>query len=220
MKLSILIAGITLTLAATPVSARTAAKTTALAERLAGLPDGPGRSALDAALAAYASVADRGAVSRTDLLTLIDYTRPSTEPRLWVLDLDAGRVVYHELVAHGRNSGDNLTQHFSNKPGSLMTSLGLFVTGVPYVGRNGYSLRLRGLDPGVNDNAHGRAIVMHGASYVSNATAARLGRLGRSWGCPVVPANVARELIETIKEGSVIFAYGVPASEKPRRETH
>jgi hypothetical protein len=182
------------------------------AESLAAVPGGPSRAALDAALAAYASATARGSIARTNLLTIIDYTRPSTEPRLWVLDLAAGRVLYRELVAHGKNSGDNLTQHFSNASGSLMTSLGLFVTADPYVGRNGYSLRLRGLNRGLNDNALARAIVVHGAPYVNGAVAAKLGRLGRSWGCPAVRAEIARELIDTIRGGSAIFAYGGSAS--------
>jgi hypothetical protein len=185
------------------------------AGRFAALSDGPSRAVLDAALAAYETAAARGAIARPGLLTVIDYTRPSTEPRLWVLDLASGRVLYREFVAHGRNSGDNLTRHFSNAPGSLMTSLGLFVTDEPYLGRNGYSLRLRGLDRGVNDNALARAIVMHGAAYVNGTTAARLGRLGRSWGCPAVRVEIARQLIDTIRGGSVIFAYGATTSSAP-----
>jgi hypothetical protein len=209
MKLPIL-AALVLVVTVGAADARPAARPVALAERLAALPAGPGRPVLEAALAAYDEAARHGALARRDLLTVIDYTRPSTERRLWVLDLDRGRVLFHELVAHGKNSGDNITRFFSNAHGSLMTSLGLFVTGTPYVGQNGYSLRLRGLDPGVNDNAFDRAIVMHGASYVSAQVAANLGRLGRSWGCPAVPAGVARSIIDTIKDGSAIFAYGPP----------
>ena len=158
------IAACLLGLLAAPVAeARTAARTAALVEHLAGLPDGPRRPVLEAALAAYEDATSRGVVARTELLTVIDYSRPSTEPRLWVLDLETGRVLYRELVAHGQNSGHNLTERFSNAEGSHMTSLGLFVTADPYVGRNGYSLRLHGLDRGVNDNAFDRAIVVHGA---------------------------------------------------------
>jgi hypothetical protein len=182
-----------------------------LSSRIAELPGGPDRRALDAALTSYVRAMSRGAVARSSLLTLIDYTRPSTEPRLWVLDLDTGRVLYRELVAHGRRSGDNMTRYFSNDAGSLMTSLGLFVTDRPYVGHNGYSLRLRGLDPGVNDHAYDRAIVLHGAPYVSETNATRFGRLGRSLGCPAVRPTVARSLIDTIKGGTVLFAYGTPA---------
>ena len=199
--------------------ARAAGRTVGVAERLAAVPNGPGRRVLDAALAAYNEAAQHGTLARPDLLTVIDYTRPSTERRLWVLDLARGRVLFHELVAHGKNSGENLTRFFSNAHGSLKTSLGLFVTETPYVGRNGYSLRLRGLDRGVNDNALDRAIVMHGASYVSAAIAAKLGRLGRSWGCPAVSAEVAHDIIDTIKGGSAIFAYG-PSPRPATEATH
>lgn len=180
---------------------------------------GPSRLVLDAAFAAYQSAAQRGEVLRDNLLTVIDYTRPSTEPRLWVLDLDAGRVIYRELVAHGKASGDNTTRAFSNAPGSLMSSVGLFLTDVSYVGRNGYSLRLRGLEAGVNDRAYERAIVLHGATYVSQAVAARLGRLGRSWGCPAVRADIARPLIDAIKGGTVLYAYGGPDAEAQSRHS-
>jgi len=199
--------------------ARAAGLTVGVAERLAAVPNGPGRRVLDAALAAYNEAAQDGTLARPDLLTVIDYPRPSTERRLWVLDLARGRVLFHELVAHGKNSGENLARFFSNAHGSLKTSLGLFVTETPYVGRNGYSLRLRGLDRGVNDNALDRAIVMHGASYVSAAIAAKLGRLGRSWGCPAVSAEVARDIIDTIKGGSAIFAYG-PSPRAATEATH
>ena len=101
-----------------------------------------------------------------------------------------------------------------------MTSLGLFVTGTSYVGSNGYSLRLRGLDPGINDNAYARAIVIHGADYVSQAIASRLGRLGRSWGCPAVRSEIARTLIDTIKGGTAIYAYGGPAADAASRRTN
>lgn len=183
-----------------------------LADRLAGLANAPSRRVLDAALTAYDLATQRGQAPRADLLTVIDYTRPSTEPRLWVLDLSAGRILYHELVAHGRGSGDNTTRAFSNVSGSLMSSRGLFVTDTSYIGRNGYSLRLLGLEPGINDHARARAIVVHGAPYVSRIVADRLGRLGRSWGCPAVRMDVARALIDTIKGGTLFYAYGEPAA--------
>ena len=184
----------------------------ALAARLAGLAGGPSAKVLDAAVKAYDEAIRRGVVERAGLLTIVDYTRPSIEPRLWVLDLNVGKVIFHELVAHGRGSGENVTRAFSNVPGSLMTSLGLFVTDAPYVGRNGYSLRLRGLEAGVNDKAFERAIVVHGAPYVSRAVAAELGRLGRSLGCPAVRTDVARALIDTIRGGTVFYAYGEPST--------
>jgi len=140
-------------------------------------------------------------------LAVIDYSLPSTSPRLWVFDVDRGRLLFQELVAHGRNTGEQLAARFSNAEGSRMSSLGLFQTADTYYGHNGYSLRLRGLDAGFNDNALSRAIVMHGAPYVSEAIADRLGRLGRSWGCPAVRQEVAQMMIDTLKGGALLFAY-------------
>ncbi|HEX7808531.1 MAG TPA: murein L,D-transpeptidase catalytic domain family protein, partial [Thermoanaerobaculia bacterium] len=117
------------------------------------------------------------------------------------------KLLFRELVAHGKNSGGNLANFFSNSPGSLATSLGLFVTADTYVGSNGYSLRLKGLEEGINDMAMDRAIVMHGAPYVSRAAIRALGRLGRSWGCPAVRSEVARKIIDTVRGGSPVFAY-------------
>ena len=140
-------------------------------------------------------------------LAVIDYSLPSTQPRMWVFDVERGRLLFQELVAHGRNTGERVAQHFSNIEGSKMSSLGLFQTADTYYGSNGYSLRLRGLDAGFNDNALSRAIVMHGAPYVSEAIAERLGRQGRSWGCPAVRPEVARTVIDTLKGGALLFAY-------------
>jgi hypothetical protein len=141
-----------------------------------------------------------------DLLTVIDYSLPSTEPRLWVLDLAHGKVLFNELVAHGAGSGDNYATRFSNTLESRQSSLGLFVTGDTYEGGNGYSLRLRGLDPGVNDRAEQRNIVIHGAWYVSADHARRYGRLGRSWGCPALPLESARSVIDVIKSGTFVYS--------------
>jgi hypothetical protein len=140
-------------------------------------------------------------------LAVIDYSLPSTQPRLWVFDVERGRLMFQELVAHGRNTGEARSERFSNTEGSHMSSIGLFKTLEPYYGSNGYSLRLNGLDPGFNDRALARAIVMHGAPYVSQAIAERLGRLGRSWGCPAVRPEVARVVIDTLKGGALLFAY-------------
>lgn len=140
-------------------------------------------------------------------LALIDYSRPSTEPRLWVFDLATNRLLYQEIVAHGRGSGENLAKVFSNASGSHASSLGLFLTRDTYLGRNGYSLRMEGLEPGINDAAMQRAIVMHGANYVDTDSAARQGRLGRSWGCPAVREAVARGVIDVLKDGQFVFAY-------------
>ena len=161
------------------------------------------RLALTASQCATAS----GAVKNPATLTIIDYSKASVEPRMWVLDLRSRALLYEELVSHGQGSGGNLATRFSNTPESHQTSLGLYVTDQPYVGRNGYSLRLDGLDRGFNDRARERAIVMHGAPYVNANVARSLGRLGRSHGCPAVRDDVARELIDRVKGGSLVFAY-------------
>lgn len=140
-------------------------------------------------------------------LAVIDYSRPSTQQRLWVFDLAREKLLYQELVAHGKNTGDNLAVSFSNKSESYRTSLGLYRTLSTYDGSNGYSLRLAGLEPGVNHNAHDRAIVMHGADYVSDDFVKKVGRIGRSHGCPAVRQEIARELIDTLKGGSYLFSY-------------
>ena len=159
--------------------------------------------ALNAASCAVRS----GAVNAPPTLTVIDYSKPSTERRLWVFDLKAKELVYEELVAHGQGSGANMATKFSNENESHQTSLGLFVTRDTYVGKNGYSLRLDGLDRGVNDRARERAIVMHGAPYVSDAFVKANGRLGRSWGCPAVSDAVAKKLIDVVKGGGLVFSY-------------
>jgi L,D-transpeptidase catalytic domain len=164
-------------------------------------------AALEAGLSAWRHAVASGAARRTDVLTVIDYSRPSTEPRLFVLDVPAGRVRFAELVAHGRGSGENATERFSNASGSRMTSLGVFRAADTYDGQHGLSLRLDGLEPGFNDRARERAIVMHGAAYVNSEMIAAQGRLGRSWGCPAVRPAIAKKLIEMIKDGSLVVAY-------------
>jgi L,D-transpeptidase catalytic domain len=178
-----------------------------LAPRAIQRPIGLSRQVLDLAMTAATCAQSRGVVGAAKTLTIIDYSLPSTEPRLWVLDLTNGRTLYEEIVAHGRGSGGNVATAFSNAADSHQTSLGLFVTEDTYVGQNGYSMRLNGLEPGVNDQARARAIVMHGAPYVDPALAAIQGRIGRSWGCPALRPAIARELIDRIKGGSLLFAY-------------
>ncbi len=204
---SLLAAGSPLDLRASGLRVAAPAAEAPLEESLTSLAPTLRPEVLRLALQARDCAGRRRLVPMSDLLTVIDYSLPSTQPRLWVFDLGTRRLAFHELVAHGRNSGDNATTRFSNEPGSHQSSLGLFVTEAPYVGRNGYSLRLRGLEPGVNDRALERAIVIHGAPYVSPETTKQLGRLGRSWGCPAVALRVARRLIDSIKGGSTVFAY-------------
>jgi hypothetical protein len=175
-----------------------------LADVLANAAPSADRSVLTLAARATDCARQEGAVDR---LAVIDYSRPSSEPRLWVFDLDGGRLLFEELVAHGRGTGERLAEHFSNAEGTHMSSLGLFRTAEPYDGANGYSLRLHGLEPGYNDRAFDRAIVMHGAPYVSRDIVRKQGRLGRSFGCPAVRTDVARRMIDTLKQGALLFAY-------------
>lgn len=159
------------------------------------------------ALRAISCATAAGEIDPPPTLTLIDYSRPSTERRLWVFDLKSGRMLFSELVAHGRNTGENMATRFSDALNSHQSSLGLFVARDTYVGSNGYSLRLDGLEPGFNSRARERAIVMHGAPYVDPALAETQGRIGRSWGCPAVREAIARQVIDTVRDGGVIFSY-------------
>jgi hypothetical protein len=140
-------------------------------------------------------------------LTVIDYSLPSIAERLWVFEVATGNLLFRELVAHGRNTGENMATSFSDRLNSRQSSIGLFVTGDTYVGSNGYSLRLDGLEPGFNGHARERAIVMHGAPYVDVSLAKSQGRIGRSWGCPALREGIARQVIDTIRGGGMIFSY-------------
>ena len=161
---------------------------------------------LDLALRAHSKVRAAGGTS-SSILTVIDYSLPSRERRLWVLDVDRGAVLERELVAHGNRTGGDIATAFSNRPGSNQTSLGTFLTGSIYRGKHGKSLRLHGLDEGLNDLAFDRAIVIHGAAYVNEGIVAQLGRLGRSQGCPALSTEASGRIIDTIKDGSVVFSY-------------
>jgi hypothetical protein len=165
------------------------------------------RSVFAMALTAAEAAIERGDVANPKTLTVIDFSRPSTAKRLWVVDLGTRELLYEELVAHGRASGANYATQFSNVLDSNRSSLGLFRTAEAYVGSNGYSLRLDGLERGINDRARERAIVIHGAPYVSEAVAKAQGRIGRSLGCPALRPEVTRELIDTVKGGDLVFAY-------------
>ena len=140
-------------------------------------------------------------------LAVIDYSRSSLTPRLWVFDLVARKLLWHEWVAHGQGSGEDVPHRFSNIDGTHASSLGLFVTRDTYQGRNGYSLRMDGLEPGFNDAALARAIVIHGAAYVNAESGRAMGRLGRSWGCPALRTAVAKPIIDTLKNGQFVFSY-------------
>lgn len=142
------------------------------------------------------------------ILSIIDFSKPSTENRFFVVDLEHKQLMYRCFVAHGKNSGDNYARSFSNQPGSLKSPLGFFLTAETYFGDNGYSLRLEGLEIGINDNARSREIVIHGADYVSEKFIKMYGRLGRSWGCPSLPVEISKEIIDKISGGTCLFIYG------------
>lgn len=177
-----------------------------LAKRLAQSAPELNSNVLSLALTAMDCAVRNGEPS-SNRLAVIDYSLPSSKERLWVFDLKKQKLMHKELVAHGKNSGEKMASQFSNRLGSLQTSIGLFRTRDTYYGSNGYSLRLEGLEAGVNDRAMERAIVMHGAPYVSQAFSRQHGRIGRSWGCPAVRAGVARTLIDNLKGGQFLFSY-------------
>jgi hypothetical protein len=167
--------------------------------------------ALNQALSDLKRLQASGVPVRSDVLAVIDYSKPSTEKRLWVFDLVKAKVLFEELVAHGKNTGDNMPVRFSNAPNSLMTSLGAFLTGETYQGKHGLSLRLEGMDKGVNDKSLERGIVIHAAQYVSESLAKIKGRIGRSWGCPAVRPEISQRLIETLKGHALLVAYAPDA---------
>lgn len=158
------------------------------------------------AMTGYLNLRETGHLAtRQQHLTVVDFDLPSTEKRLWVLDLATDKILFHTLVAHGHNSGENGASQFSNTNESNMSSLGFYVTGQEYEGKHGHSLRLQGLDEGFNTNAFARAIVMHGADYVSEQFIKQNGRLGRSLGCPALPLDQYSQIIDAVEGGSCLF---------------
>lgn len=158
-------------------------------------------------LIAYINAHKQGLDSK-QILTVIDYSKPSNEKRLWVFDLKHGHTLFNTYVTHGKNSGDLNATSFSNADGSLKSSLGVFYTdNTPYIGGKGYALRLHGLEPGINDHAYERNVVFHGAWYANPNTISHYGQAGRSWGCPAVPTGTIKSLADTIKTDTIVFAY-------------
>jgi len=153
-------------------------------------------------------------LKKKNIITIIDYSKPSTEKRFFVIDIEKRKILYKTYVAHGKNSGDNYAKSFSNQSKSLKSSLGFFKTAETYSGNNGYSLKIDGLEKNINDNARSREIVIHGAEYVSEEFIERYGRLGRSWGCPALPVEVSKEIIDVISDGSCLYIYAKDKSYK------
>jgi len=160
------------------------------------------------ALIGFYNLQQRGLVApQRQVLTIIDFNRSSRQKRLWVVDVQQRRVLFHTLVAHGKNTGEEFASAFSNQNNSEMSSLGFYVTGNTYEGKHGLSLKLNGLDAGYNTNAASRSVVVHGAAYVCEEFVRQHGRLGRSQGCPALPADQSSAIIRAIKNGTVVYAH-------------
>lgn len=150
---------------------------------------------------------DHIAAKNDSILTIVDFSKPSTEKRMVVLNINKQQVLFHTIVSHGKNSGENYATRFSNKHGSYQSSPGFYITENTYQGGNGYSLVINGLEKNINDQAKARAVVIHGADYCSEKSIQSMGRLGRSYGCPALPRALNAPIINTIKEGSVLYIH-------------
>jgi hypothetical protein len=168
---------------------------------------GLSEDAFDYAIKGYEYLKSKGKLDNEDILSIVDFSLPSSQKRLFVLDMENGRLLYQTFVAHGRNSGKEYAKEFSNQPESFKSSLGFYVTKNTYFGQHGFSLRLEGEEKGINDNAMKRAIVMHSADYVDKKLISSQGYIGRSLGCPALPKEVYKPIIIKIKDGSCLFVY-------------
>lgn len=171
--------------------------------KLAGLSE----EAFNHAIKGYNYLREKGRIINDDIISIVDFTKSSSQKRLFILDLKNGKLLFKTYVAHGQGSGLEFANKFSNKPESLQSSLGFYITSGTYIGKHGYSMYLDGMEPGINDKANERAIVLHGAPYVSENYIRSHGYIGRSWGCPALPERLTRPIIETIKNGSCLFIY-------------
>lgn len=167
----------------------------------------PSIDVLELSFNSYFNLLKNNAVKKTNILTIIDFSLPSNQERMWVIDVNKGVVIYNCLVAHGRNSGELFAEKFSNTPGSFTSSPGFYLTEHIYSGRHGTSLYIDGLEEGINDKARERAIVIHSADYVSYDFIRTHGRLGRSHGCPAIPIELHKDIINTIKGGSCLYIH-------------
>lgn len=168
---------------------------------------GLSRQTFDNGFRGYLKMKKAGKNRKSNLLTIVDFDQPSTSKRLYVLDLDRAELLFHTLVSHGKQTGGNMATKFSNISGSHQSSLGFAITAETYIGRNGYSMRLDGLEAGWNSKLRPRAVVMHGADYVSEDFIREHGRLGRSYGCPALPQELNREILNLIRNGSCLYQH-------------
>jgi hypothetical protein len=166
----------------------------------------PKQECFTEALKGFYMLKEKGLIKK-DILTVVDFSLSSNAKRLWIINLATNEVLFQSLVAHGRNTGDEFANNFSNTPESFKSSLGFYSTGEVYNGKHGVSLKLNGLEKGLNDNARGRAVVIHGADYVSESFIKAHKRLGRSQGCPAIPVDVASDVIAMIKDGACLYIY-------------
>lgn len=190
-----------------PIASKSTVMSEIIMKQLEGEPNLPTQEVVQLALRGYFNLLAEGKITQGSPLTIIDFSLPSSKERLWILDLEEGKLLHRSLVAHGRNSGDLMAKSFSNVNSSFKSSLGFYVTAETYEGKHGYSLRLDGLETGFNDMARQRAIVIHGADYANRNFVRNTGRLGRSLGCPALPMGLHKSIINTIKEGSCLFIY-------------
>ncbi len=168
---------------------------------------GLSRDAYDYAKKGFDKLVNEGRLFNDSIISIIDFSRPSSQKRLFIIDLSQYRVLFNTLVAHGRNTGRELALSFSNNPSSYKSSPGFYITRETYEGHNGYSLKLEGIERGINDKACQRGIVIHGAPYVNEALANAQGYIGRSQGCPAVPMSLSGPIINSIKNGTCVFIY-------------
>lgn len=168
---------------------------------------GLSRYAFNYAVKGYNYLLADGKLKNEQIISIVDFSQASSKKRLYIIDLKNKKVLFNTYVSHGRNSGKAMANEFSNEPESNKSSLGFYVTGDTYIGKHGFSMRLFGEEKGINDNANSRAIVMHSAPYVSEGAIRMQGFVGRSLGCPALPENLYKPIIETIKNGSCLFLY-------------
>ena len=193
--------------AAMPVTDNSAMAPAVLYDSLQKNVPGLSRHAFEMAIKGMEKLSDKGRIENESIISIADFSQPSTQKRLYVIDLKKRKVLFNTWVAHGRNSGRAVITSLSNQPSSYKSSPGFYITGDTYSGNHGYSLRLDGVEKGINDNASSRAIVMHGAEYVNPSLVKMQGYIGRSQGCPAVPINMSTPIIKTIKDGTCLFIY-------------